>query len=343
MISIAKLDPFSVAFIASEPSSLSVKPGLRVQLGGGVVLEVTSYMTVSLPTLAGGSDYAIWVSALGFEASASFDTPPVPGAEVIGGFHYSPGGNATDVDTGGNTVPQINPYSLWDINFRPRCPDARGMALVAGRFWCDIYLLGIDHVKNGTSRCGVQIADGGSPPVRPLMFGGNGVARSALDWWGANEIMSSHGKRLLSYEEACSAFLGSREGLPRGNDPVTTGLATTNTATNAHDYMMTSKWGIIQATGCQWVWGRETGYSVGEGPYNGTTYTQPIAPGFYGVTGGRGVLIQDTQTATRGALMGGKWNNSDGQPGSRCLDLADGLQLTSISISARGSADHWVR
>lgn len=342
MISIKKADPFTPAFILSG-GTLSVRPGLEVSVGS-YVFNVSTYTPVALPTtMVAGTDYAVWASPLGFEASPSFDSAPSMGAEIVGGFHYAPGGNATDVNTGGNATPQISPYSIWDLNFRPRCANARGMVLVADSFWTDIYLLGVDHIVNGTSRNGVVIADGGEPPRRPLTCGGNGVAKAALDWWMANEIMISHGKKLLSYEEACTAFFGAREGVPRGNDPVTTGLATTNTASYAHDYMMTSKWGVIQATGCQWVWGRELGYSVGASPYDGSPRTPQIKPDFYAMSDSRGVLIQDTETATRGALLGGKWNASVGQPGSRCLDWADGVQLTSISISARGRADHWIR
>src|SRR5690606_32197157 len=129
---------------------------------------------ITMPSLAAGTDYAIWIKPDGsLEATADHVSPPASGSRKIGGFHYAPGGNAA-AQAGGNATPQINEYSFWDLKFRPACSDPRGMVLVAGTFWVDIYLLGVNHHTDGTSRYNVTIADGSSPPKVPTSFGGNG-------------------------------------------------------------------------------------------------------------------------------------------------------------------------
>ena len=44
----------------------------------------------------------------------------------------------------------INEFSIWDVKFRPSCEDPRGMALVSGQFWADIYFTNTNHEVNGT-------------------------------------------------------------------------------------------------------------------------------------------------------------------------------------------------
>src|SRR6185503_3307897 len=108
-----------------------------------------------------GTDYFVVVTA------DSISVKPAVLAElddtIMGGFHFAPGGNAP-ARQGGDKVPAINPCSLWDVNFRPGCPNPLGMTLVTmpagGRFWADIYLTGVNHLTDGTSKFGVTIADG---------------------------------------------------------------------------------------------------------------------------------------------------------------------------------------
>src|SRR5581483_2285966 len=114
-----------------------------------------------------GTDYVVKLAHGKLTVAALADGFPPPAA--IGGFHFAPGSNAAG-DSGGDTVPQINPCSLWDRNFRPACRNPRGMTLVeyvGGRFWCDIYLTGVDHETHGTSRLGATIADGNAVPKTP--------------------------------------------------------------------------------------------------------------------------------------------------------------------------------
>jgi hypothetical protein len=150
---------------------------------------------------------------------------------------------------GGDTTPAINSYSLWDLKWRPSCADPRGMALVAGRFWADIYLCGVDHYANGTSRYNVQIADGASPPKVPIALDGNGTTTyTTFTWYEAFAVLQSAGKRLLTYGEFTLAAAGTTEAVSRGSDPASTILVAA----------YTSKWGVMLASGNMWVWGDES-------------------------------------------------------------------------------------
>jgi hypothetical protein len=279
----------------------------------GDIKTINPSTAVTMPSLSAGTDYAIWLRPDGvLECTSNFTTPPVANSRQLGGFHYAPGGNASGT-SGGNTTPQINEFSMWDLKFRPACADPRGMALVADGFWTDIYLLGVDHHINGSSKFNVTIADGASPPKRPLAFGGNGtLAYSSLNWWEAAEVMRSHGKRLPTYSEFAALAYGTTEASSGGTDPVSTILR------NAY----TSKWGVMLASGNLWTWGDEFGGGAAAASWTDNT-------------GGRGSTYQ-MENAVR---FGG---NCDGgaNAGSRCSDW-DATPTVSIgSFSARGVCDH---
>jgi hypothetical protein len=169
----------------------------------------------------------------------------VPDPSDLGGFHFAPGGNAS-ARAGGDIDPAINPCSVWDLNFRPACPDPRGMTLVdtGGRkFWCDIYLTAADH-SDITSRFGVTIADGADLPNGT---GTDGKKHKAFDYPTAVAVLASHGKGLLSVEEFFAAASGVTEKSSADKNPKVTGL----------DAPRTSKFGLMQATGNMWVWGHD--------------------------------------------------------------------------------------
>ncbi|MFL9829154.1 hypothetical protein ABTU92_30560, partial [Rhodoplanes sp. SY1] len=174
----SKADRWSVAFVRTAPGTVSLKAWTVIELGG-ILFTFAAQTAVQMPTLTAGTDYAIYLCSDGtLRADSSFTAPTgytVANSRCIGGFHYAPGSNAP-AQAGGDATPQINPYSLWDIKFRPACSDPRGMVLIEGAWWCDIYLTGVDHHANGTSRYNVAIADGSSPPKIPTSFGGNGSA-----------------------------------------------------------------------------------------------------------------------------------------------------------------------
>ncbi|MGX7742322.1 phage major tropism determinant [Rhodopseudomonas parapalustris] len=314
-----KADPDSVAFTKTGAGTVSIKAGTVVQVGTYTV-NYAGATAVSMPSLTAGTDYAIYACGNGTAVADSnwtSTTSCTGGYRKIGGFHYAPGGNAT-AQSGGDSTPAINAYSLWDLHWRPKC-DPRGMTLVANSFWVDIYLLNTDPDTNGTSAYNKTIADSGNPPKVPAMFGGNGsTAYSTLDWYAAAEIMKSQGKELLSQSEFMTAAYGTTENSSSGADPVTTGLSAT----------YTSKWGLMQSTGQMWVWSRDQSYR-----YDSSTWA------WNNVNGGRGqVYIQGGHGIVYG-LFGGTWYDA-GLSGSRASAWYDYPWSSSVNFGARGRCDH---
>jgi hypothetical protein len=307
-----KADPRSVAFTKTGAGTASIKAGTIVEVNGAVH-QFAVDTAITMPALTAGTDYAIWIHPDGaISATASFTSAPVANARRIGGFHYAPGGNAA-AQAGGDAVPAINEFSMWDLKWRPSCPDPRGMTLVAGAFWCDIYHLGVDHLINGTSKFNVTMADGSSPPRRPLMFGGNGTATySTLTWWEAAEVMVSHGKELLSYADFAAAAYGTTENASAGTDPVSTILR----------QAYTSKWGVMLATGNVWVWGNEFG-----GGAQGAAWANN--------NGGRGQVYQQENAL----LLGGSWGVA-AFSGSRASSWGDAPSISESRFGARGRCEH---
>lgn len=309
-----KADPGSVAFVKTATAGASIKAGTKIDVAG-VLVEFATATAVAMPALAAGADYAIYVCADGtIRAGASFSAPvgyTVANSRQIGGFHYAPGGNAPG-RAGGDAVAQINEYSFWDLSFRPACSDPRGMTLVANSFWADIYLLGVDHLINGTSKYDVTIANGSSPPRVPTKFGGNGNATYGnFDWWAAAEVMCSHGKRLPSYSEFAALAFGTTEATGGGSSPVTTGLRPA----------FTSKWGVMLASGNFWVWGCDFGGGA-------------AGAGWDANTGGRGSTYQ----MPNAARLGGSWSNPEA--GSRTSGWSVSPSASNAASSARGVCDH---
>lgn len=319
-----KTDPTTVAFTKTGAGTASIKAGTKVDVAGTTVTFVAA-TTITMPALTAGTDYAIWVKDdATIQATTNFSTAPGAGNwRKIGGFHYAPGGNAAAV-AGGDTTPAINAYSFWDLKFRPACPDPRGMTLVADSFWADIYLLGVDHLTNGTSKYNVSIADGIAPPKIPTKFGGTGSnAYSTLNWLDANEVLQSWGKRSPTYDEFAALAYGTTEATSSGGSDVpTTGVSGTG-ATNAWN-KLTSRWGVIQATGCLWIWGGEFG-----GGAAGASWTAN--------TGGRGSTYQ----MENAVLLGGAWSNT-AESGSRCSNWSSLPTLSDSSVGARGVCGHYV-
>jgi hypothetical protein len=236
--SLIKRDPSAAALIARGRADVAVKAGT---IFGGVTFAEDTPVVFDVD-LEAGNDYAVIVKdgSLGYVRLAS----AAIGDDILGGFHFAPGGNAGARD-GGDSEPAINPRSLWDRNFRPACPDPRGMALIetpSGKFWCDIYLTGVDHLADGTSRFGATIADGDDPPAKP----GRGHF-AKFDYETALAVMKLHGKGLLSFAEFAAAAFGVREKTACHDNPRTTAL----------DAPRTSRCGLIQATGNMWTWGHD--------------------------------------------------------------------------------------
>ena len=293
--------------------AIAVTSDAWVELNG-IWTFVASGTAATMPgSPVAGTDYALWVKTGGvLEVTSSFTSPPVAGSRLVGGFHYAPGGNATGT-SGGDSTPAINQYSLWDLKWRPSGDDPRGMHLVGGGFWGDIYITGVDHIINGTSKYNVTIADGSSPPRIPVAFGGNGsTVYGSYNWWEAAEVLHSHGKRLPTYMEYCALAYGVTGATSRGSDPGTTGL----------DAARTSKWGTMQATGNMYIWGADLG-----GPY--------AAAGYVATPGTRG----STYYLPNAVTFGGNWNEG-ANAGSRHSDWSFAPSASYASLGSRGVSDH---
>ncbi len=312
-----KASATEVAFVKTGNNTLSIKAGTSVSVAGRVQ-TFAAQTAVIVPALTSGTDYAIYVCADGtLRADASFTSPngyTTENSRKIGGFHYAPGGCATE-RAGGDNTPQINQYSLWDIKFRPNCPDPRGMKLVSNTLWSDIYLTGVDHHVNGTSKYNVAIADGASPPKVPEFFGGNGIlAYPSFTWWEAAEVAVSHGKRLPTYSEFSALAYGATEAASVGSDPVSTIWQPTTV----------SKWGANQAVGVMWCWGDEFGGGA-------------AAAAYVANTGGRGSTFQ----MENAVIFGGNWNNA-ATSGSRASFWSYSPTHSNNSIGLRCVSDHIV-
>ena len=237
-----KSDSSTPAFVVKGPNAISIRAG--VTFSTYVYAEETP---ISLPDggLEIGGDYGIVIDITGAPSAQRMIGGESPQPSYVGGFHYAPGGNAV-ARAGGDTTPVINSFSVWDRNFRPACPDPRGMALVdapSGRFWCDIYLLSCNHRLTGrTSEFGATIADGNDRPTGP-----DGKKVKAFDYPTAVNVLALYDKQLLSLEEFFAAAYGVTEKTACSGDPETTGL----------DAPRTSKYGLMQATGNMWIWGHD--------------------------------------------------------------------------------------
>ena len=307
-----KSDPTIVGFTKTGAGSATTSTTIYVEVNG-VTKTVASGTSITMPTLASGTDYAIWCKPDGtLEATSNHTSPPVANSRKIGGFHYAPGGNATGT-SGGNTTPQINEYSFWDLKFRPSCSDPRGMTLVGGGYWMDIYLTGVDAITNGSSKYNVTMADGSSPPKIPTMFGGNGsTTYGSYTWFEAMELATAFNKRCPTQQEFMSAMYGTTEASSVGSDQGSTIL---NAA-------YTSKWGVVQSTGVLYIWARDRG-----GPFAGASWNAN--------TEGRG----SEYNAPNAAFLGGAWSNTS-NAGSRCSGWSYAASNSGNVIGSRFCCDH---
>jgi len=179
--------------------------------------------SIELATLEPGADYYLQQvdgRILGIRAVG------LPVSGTLGGFHVGLDG-------------KIVPGSIWDSQFRPAAADPRAMVFV-GSFWVDIYLLNTRPHTFGTSAAGQTIADGHSGIEV-------GETPQPLSWWVAVSILAKHGKQLLSKSEFFLMAQGVEDGKTAGNDPIVTG----------HAPGLKSRYGVEQATGCMWTWGRD--------------------------------------------------------------------------------------
>ncbi len=239
-VAIERADCSRPVLICGGPLSIAICGGTIVTTASGRV--AFAYLTrLEATGLEAGKDYGIRLT--GSKPEIIEIGPEFDRSHIFAGFHVAPFANAT-ARGGGADGPAINPYSCWDAGFRPACPDPRGMTLVDGRFWADIYLLGANHLDAGTSAFGVSIADGETLPDLPT----GGKARK-IDYATARAIYAHHGKQLLGAEEFFAAAYGVEERCARDDEPKLTG--------EAEGARFVSRWGLIDATGTMWQWGTD--------------------------------------------------------------------------------------
>jgi len=330
----SKLDSGAVAFTKTAAGTISVKAGTKVMVAG-VAVNITVATAVVMPALTAGTDYAVYACTDGtVRADASFTAPTgytTANSRMIGGFHYglvAPGttvaggsfattGNGmiwtqADVDL----IAGINVFSLWDLKWRPLC-DPKGMALVSGKTWVDIYLCGTNHTTNGTSKAGTDIASGTVLPKKPLEFGGNGIVTYATPmWWDFAEICAAYKKRMLFENEFTFAAFGVTE-----NQSIDSTAATYPTTQRNAGY--TSKYGLEQATGHHYAWGQDNGGAIATA---------------WAANGGRGQSYNNLSTKV---LLGG-YRTNGAYSGSRHAVLNNSPAYVNWYIGVRAACDHLV-
>lgn len=302
VVAIINPNPDRPAFAATGRNSLVVLAGVAIVVGTTRHLFDVDTEVLMPSTLVPGIDLGIQITTDGVLIADvnTYGANPWDGViQWLGGFHYAPGGNATGRE-GGDGEPAINPCSIWDLNFRPACPDPRGMALVdidayghplAAPFWADIYLLGCDWPEDGSSRCGAFIADGNDTPRRD-----DTDVYEELDYATAVEIFGKLGKALLSVEDYFAAAFGVTEGTSLGKDPKTTGL----------DAPRTSRFGLMQASGVMSTWAHDG---------------------------------DPDPTKRRACRVGGNWGYGD-WAGARCAGVEYWPDYSYGWVGARGRSDH---
>ena len=287
-----------------------------------------SATAVTMGTHTNNTDMAIWQHPTtgALVSDASFTTAPAgaTGGSIVAGYHYIPSGRPTAFNSGSPTATaEILEYSIWDLTWRPECPDPRGMANIDGRFWCDLYLCGKTSYAGTTfsavpsSKIGLTIADNSDPALIPSFYGGNGSTAYTLtggnnpgSWYNFAEVAHSFGKRFMWSWEFQAAAFGAPEAGSRGTDPGTV------------IWERQSKWGLAQATGTLVVWGAER-----VGIYTSGSNTN---------TGGRGTEFAD---APRAVVLGGDWS-AGGASGSRYASWAFVPSNGGSNFGARFAAGH---
>lgn len=298
---VSALEKSDPATRALEISGVTLRTAQTIKVTNSAgVFTFAAGALVALPTLVNASDYIVYCLTNGTLSAQPTDDAAPAGASVLGGFHaaYS---NAAMV-----------PASIWDIKFRPSC-DPRAMVLSPdGRVWVDIYLADIDYGLNKYSRPDVTIADGGSAPKIPAMYGGNGTdTYGSLTWFEAWDLAINAGKRLPLWGEFTGFAFGVVEQQAVGTDPVTT----------RYQAGHRSACGVEQVTGAMWQWGADV---------------QGSGTGWSAITDGRGSVYSSSLSAV---ILGAHWD-SGSVAGSRSADWSGPPSRSSASIGMRAVCDH---
>jgi len=318
----AKIDTQQVAWTKTSNGTAETSTALTVEVDGGVV-EIPSGTSISMPSLSAGTDYAIWVAPDGtLEADASFTVAPTANGRRVGGFHYAPGGNASldssgdwNNHTGGNTTPQINEYSFYDLTWRPAVDDPRGLTLVNNRFWAGMYLMSANTTVAPLHKYNVEPARDGNNPQKPY---GDGTTYGNAKPMNVFECLSYYGFRAPDVNEFQLLALGVNEERSIGGS----GPGNTGDVTDRSKNEQTSAWGVFDATGVLNVWGRDS---------------LPDNNQDSGVTEGRS---DNVFRISRFAFLGGTWDRGSGS-GSRCV-FTTAASDSRTDTGGRGVCDHLI-
>jgi hypothetical protein len=278
------------------------------------IVAIPEGTSITMPTLTAGTDYAIMALDDGTLSAQTSFTPPANGRQV-GGFHFAPGGNASfALNAGdGNTTPQINEFSFYDLKWRPSVIDPRGLTCVGnGAFWTGIYFMSANHLTGAVHKHGVNPARDGNPP-RLVDDSGNYPNPSPMNIF---EALRFHGFRSPRIEEFQLLAYGTNEEASRGSNPGVTGLPGGNT-----DAQFTSHWGVIQSTGVIALWSNENILEASD-----QTLPNPSRGGKFRVS--------------QFAGLGGLWD-AGAVSGSRFVD-APAAESSSPFRGGRGVADHLI-
>lgn len=300
----------SVAF-SNLVDAVSLDCDLYVSVDAEVYLFSSGAPVNNPITFVPGTDYAIYATATGLVISDNFTVPAgytAANSRRVGGFHYGDG--------------RIYPYSFWDLKFRPDCADPRGMVRSFRGFWADIYILNTTPDLLGTSSYGAQIADGLSIPLKPSVWGGDGVlSYPSFTQYIAGEVLAAYGKRLPTWQEFEVLALGSVTGYVKGQDPAVTQF----------DSQARSLIDCEQVSGHMWQFGAERG-DRGDGA-SGYAFRSVD-------TNGEGNVFANGTEGVFASLFGGDWDDA-GSAGSRASGWTVEPWVSREDVGARGVCGHF--
>ena len=321
--------------IKVSPSSIKIPAGFKYTSGVNSYKLVTDYTLTLASNLVGstktaGTDYFVYAKSDGtFYISAS---DAITTDRLIGGFHYGLVGE-TETVTGNKLeadmvkIRGINSYSFWDLKYRP-VASPKGMVNIGGK-WYDIYLLNSEHITNGTSKAGLSIAGGDSVnagrlmPKIPLEFGGNNTVNyGKFTWFQACEIAKANSKRLISYSEFPTIAYGILENVSSSTNGYETVVGKIE-----HYPNLTSKYGIEQAAGVQWIWGSDL-----------ANYPTDTTWAWKANTDSRG-QIYSTDNSPTAVLLGGN-RGSGASAGSRASRWSAYVWHSFWDVGCRFACDH---
>lgn len=198
-------------------------------------------------TKESGTDYLICRDGSAFKLFENKEDS-VLSSEIIGGFHYGSCGEEFEpINNIGKKhakkLAGINAYSIWDQYHRPTC-DPKGMVYIPKLdIWEDIYILSDQYEEVGTSAAGFNILAGYEHHGRKLP-----KDKTECKWQDFKEIGEKFGKRMLTEREFQVSMYGVKENCSAG-------VIDNGITKHIPDFM--SRYGIEQATGCQWIWSSE--------------------------------------------------------------------------------------